>query len=124
MLADGTMLALPRAVHQGEGDHSPKQGRRTRDTPLPRDGPVIVGLRPEHIRIGGQPNRFMATLELVEPTGTQTLLKCRHGDHLLTVIDNDLLDCKPGDELMLGIEPRHLHVFAGHTDLPSQPNNL
>ena len=73
---------------------------RTRDTVIPLDGyaqaerlepgrPVVLGLRPEHIRLGPEagnaPHRFEAQFELDEPMGADNLVWLRLDGHPLSV---------------------------------------
>ena len=73
---------------------------QTRDTVIPLDGydqgerlepgrPVVLGLRPEHIRLGaeadGAPHRFEAQFELDEPMGADSLVWLRLDGHTLSV---------------------------------------
>ena len=100
----------------------------TRARELPPDGPVLVGLRPEHLRVAGTASSrdgpalggLRARLELVEPTGAHNLLKLRLAGRSITVVDPTLAPLEPGAEVVLAVRPEHVHVFpvAGRADVP------
>jgi len=79
---------------------------------LPPDGrPVVLGLRPEHLRPAGDGAALTATVVVVEASGADTLLVLREGGVTLTVLVRDRLDARPGDRIGLDIDPGKLHVF-------------
>jgi sn-glycerol 3-phosphate transport system ATP-binding protein len=87
----GTALALPAAA--------------------PRDGPLLLGLRPEHAEIipeGGWPMQ----IELVEMLGAERLLYGRLADAAFTLrIDATLPSPHAGDRVRVTASPEHLHWF-------------
>ena len=84
--------------------------------PVPRpmraqDGQkVLLGTRPEHL----QPDPsgpLAAQVEVIEPTGADTMLMCTLGGQSLVVVVRDRVDLRPGDPLRLSPAADKLHVF-------------
>jgi multiple sugar transport system ATP-binding protein len=72
--------------------------------------PVLLGSRPEHLApVGG--GTLAARVEVIEPTGADTLLMCTLGGHALTVVVRDRVMLRPGDPIHLAPELDTLHVF-------------
>ncbi len=90
-------------------------GDRTMSLPAaaPRSGPLVLGIRPEHIAIdatssGGWP----LVVEALEMLGAERLVYGRLGDALFTVrIDATRVPPKTGETVMLSAAPSHLHWF-------------
>ena len=94
---DGTRLPLPR--------------------PAPRDGPLILGVRPEHVHwnMGGAEG-WQLQVDVVEMLGAERLVYCRLADSLFTVrIDGTLPAPAPGDRVPLQVEADRLHWFDAAT---------
>jgi multiple sugar transport system ATP-binding protein len=85
-------------------------------------GDLIVGLRPEDLRLGRETHpataiRIRGLAEVVEPLGPETLVT--------TVVDGIRLVARfpprsgvePGDEVELALDPRHLHLFDRESGL-------
>jgi sn-glycerol 3-phosphate transport system ATP-binding protein len=76
-------------------------------------GAVTVGIRPEHLAIGGRPGASLPlTVELIEPLGAETLVHGRlpGGREITARIDGES-DVAIGARLAFGVEPRHVHLF-------------
>ena len=77
----------------------------------PRDGEVILGLRPEHAALGdtgGWPLR----VEVVEMLGAERLVYGKLGDAAFTLrLDGTLPPPKPGDTVHLQADAARLHWF-------------
>jgi multiple sugar transport system ATP-binding protein len=71
---------------------------------------VLLGSRPEHLApaSGGT---LAARVEVIEPTGADTLLMCTLGGQDLTVVVRDRVMLRPGDPVQLAPELDKLHVF-------------
>jgi sn-glycerol 3-phosphate transport system ATP-binding protein len=79
----------------------------------PRDGDLVLGLRPEHASLaadgtGGWPLR----IEMIEMLGAERLVYGRIGDALFTVrVEGTLAAPKVGDVMALRMDARYLHWF-------------
>ncbi len=79
----------------------------------PRDGELILGLRPEHARwdAAGE-NPWQLQVDVVETLGAERLVYCRLGETLFTVrIDGTLSAPVPGERVPLGVSAERLHWF-------------
>jgi multiple sugar transport system ATP-binding protein len=78
-----------------------------RTAPKGRD--VVYGVRPEHVALvsGGEP----ANVVLVEPTGPETQVTLRLGDHDLLAVIRERTALRPGDMAHVSIDPRQVHLF-------------
>ena len=72
-------------------------------------GKVILGIRPEEIKIGG--DTVEAVVEVIEELGLHRLLYCRCGTSPITVVDESEGNNKPGDRLALGLPQSKVHLF-------------
>jgi sn-glycerol 3-phosphate transport system ATP-binding protein len=85
--------------------------------PAPRQGELILGLRPEHASLvpdgaDGWPLR----VEMIEMLGAERLVYGRIGDALFTVrVDGTAVPPQVGDTLTLRMEARQLHWFDAAT---------
>jgi sn-glycerol 3-phosphate transport system ATP-binding protein len=86
----------------------------------PRDGELILGLRPEHLdhwrpeQAGGSGWPF--TVEVVEMLGAERLIYGRLGSEMFTLrIDATLPAPSIGSKLMLELSAKHLHWFDAQT---------
>jgi sn-glycerol 3-phosphate transport system ATP-binding protein len=81
--------------------------------PAPRDGELILGLRPEHCDISSQGGAgWPLRVEVVEMLGAERLVYCRLGDALFTLrIDATLVPPAVGTTLLLRMTAQHLHWF-------------
>ena len=82
--------------------------------------PVILGIRPEHIRLGmpetGSPDAtFAAEVQLVERLGHESFAFVTAGEHPLTVRMSQQEDVMPGDRITLHADIGRLHVFDPDT---------
>jgi sn-glycerol 3-phosphate transport system ATP-binding protein len=80
----------------------------------PRDGELILGVRPEHceIAVDGWPLK----VEMIEMLGAERLVYGRLGDALYTVRMNGThVPPKLGDTVALRVAPEHLHWFDAQT---------
>jgi multiple sugar transport system ATP-binding protein len=76
--------------------------------------PVIVGTRPEHLTLsdgGGIPARVV----VVEPTGAETLVLCRHADAELAAVFRERHDFSPGRTIHLHPDLQRAHLFDAST---------
>ncbi len=75
---------------------------------------VTLGVRPEHLTVGG-PNAFAATVEIVEPTGAETVLNVNWGSASLVCVLHERVAARPGETLPLGFDGAPLHFFDAAT---------
>jgi multiple sugar transport system ATP-binding protein len=74
------------------------------------DGQKIqFGVRPEHIELGGL--GLAAHVHVIEPTGADTQVMCKLGQHEVVVIARDRVTAKPGDAISLNPDLSRAHVF-------------
>jgi sn-glycerol 3-phosphate transport system ATP-binding protein len=80
-------------------------------TPAPREGALILGLRPEHA-VWGDADGWPLTVEVVEMLGAERLVHGRLGNATFTLrIDGTLSAPKPGQVLPLHPLQQRLHWF-------------
>jgi sn-glycerol 3-phosphate transport system ATP-binding protein len=79
----------------------------------PRNGELILGLRPEHARLSAAGEAgWPMQVEMIEMLGAERLVYGRLGDTLFTVrIEGTLLPPKPGDMMSVTMDAGHLHWF-------------
>lgn len=75
--------------------------------------PVIYGIRPEHLDRAD--DGFPAQVAVVEPTGPETLLFLRFGEHEMVAMLPDWHDVKPGQTVHLRPRADRAHVFDSAT---------
>jgi multiple sugar transport system ATP-binding protein len=70
---------------------------------------VIVGTRPEHLTLAasGIPSKVV----VVEPTGAETLVACRHEGAELAAVFRERHDFAPGSTIHLQPDPQRAHLF-------------
>jgi multiple sugar transport system ATP-binding protein len=93
--ADGTRWPLPAngaAQHRGE---------------------VIYGIRPEHLRL--DPEGVRATVQVVEPTGSETQVILRAGSAQIIGAFRDRIAARPGEILPISPDPALVHLFDRHS---------
>jgi len=97
-LADGTRLQAPLNAGGSDGQS------------------VVLGTRPEHLQLaasGGIPSRVV----VLEPTGADTFVACRHGGTEVAAVFRERHDFAPGSTIHLVPDPRRAHLFdAGSGD--------
>lgn len=86
------------------------------EQPLIRDGELILGVRPEHLKPAAQ--GWPMRVDLVEMLGAERLVHGRLGEHALVVrIDAQDPAPAPGSVWTVSAEARHLHAFDAATGL-------
>jgi multiple sugar transport system ATP-binding protein len=73
--------------------------------------PVLLGVRPETFELANGATSLPALVEVIEPTGADTLLMCRTGDQEAVVVLRERTDVRPGDRISLRPDLAKLHVF-------------
>ena len=93
--ADGTTWNLP---SKGNGHQA---------------GPAVYGIRPEHLRL--DPDGIKASVQVVEPMGSETQVLLRVGDQSLVAAFRDRIMAKPGELLPISPDPALIHLFDGQS---------
>ena len=90
-LGDGTRLAAPANAGGVDGQ------------------PVVMGMRPEHLTLAqsGIPSKVV----VVEPTGADTFVACRHEGADFSVVFRERHDFAPGTTIHLQPDLLHAHLF-------------
>jgi multiple sugar transport system ATP-binding protein len=96
-LADGTQLTAPANAGGADGQA------------------VIMGVRPEHLTLAdsGIPSQVV----VVEPTGADTFVACRHEGAEFSVVFRERHDFPPGTTIHLQPDLQHAHLFDAGTGL-------
>ena len=76
---------------------------------------ATLGVRPEHVVIGGSGDAIAAQIEGIEYLGADSLLSCRVGSESLTARVAGRVGLRRGDTAQLGWAPGALHIFDGAT---------
>jgi multiple sugar transport system ATP-binding protein len=88
---------------------------------LPEGLGVLVGMRPEHISIVRQSNpvagtlQLQAVVEVIEPTGADTQVFCKLGEHSIMAAVRDRIEAVPGEKLWLCPDADRIHLFDAKT---------
>jgi multiple sugar transport system ATP-binding protein len=79
------------------------------DVPHAPQGPVKLGIRPEHLRLdaGG----LQAEVLVVEPTGSETQVALRLGEQELVGVFRERIPMNPGDMIGISISSDQAHLF-------------
>lgn len=113
-------------VFEGRLTRDGKQARVTGsgfDISLPADAQtpdraeVTVALRPEHLRLHTKAVKgaVQARIDVVQPTGSQTILSLHVGDLHMTSLVAQFLDRWPQDTLWVDFDPAHVMLFDKKT---------
>jgi sn-glycerol 3-phosphate transport system ATP-binding protein len=79
--------------------------------PAPRNGELMLGLRPEHV-VAGSDSGWPLRVELIEMLGAERLVHGQLGGHPFTLrMDGMLPPPATGSTLALQLSARHLHWF-------------
>jgi len=82
----------------------------------PRAGELILGVRPEHLRVDTSAAGWSFVVGMSEMLGAERLVYGKVGDASLTLrIDAVLPEPPPGSTLSLSAAPQHLHWFDAQT---------
>jgi multiple sugar transport system ATP-binding protein len=75
----------------------------------PVDGPAVYGVRPEHLML--DPGGIPATVQVVEPTGSETQVLMRIGGQPVIGAFRERVTAKPGEILPVRPDPALVHLF-------------
>ncbi|TBR26887.1 MAG: TOBE domain-containing protein, partial [Reyranella sp.] len=73
------------------------------------DGPAVYGVRPEHLML--DPGGIPATVQVVEPTGSETQVLMRIGGQSVIGAFRERVTAKPGEILPVRPDPALVHLF-------------
>ncbi|HTJ57890.1 MAG TPA: sn-glycerol-3-phosphate ABC transporter ATP-binding protein UgpC [Devosiaceae bacterium] len=90
--SDGTRLLLP------EGRGMPDQS-------------VVLGIRPEHLRLAAPGDGLAAVVEVVEPTGPNIEVITSVAGARFCAVFNDRHPFRPGETIYLAPQPDKIHLF-------------
>ena len=80
-----------------------------------KDGPAVLGVRPEHVAFGdaasAMPYRQEADIEIVEPMGSDTLVWTRLGGQPVSVRVETERALAPGARVQIGFDPMRASLF-------------
>jgi multiple sugar transport system ATP-binding protein len=76
---------------------------------------VVLGVRPEHLRIAAGEGALQAQVELVEPVGSEAFVHLRSGEQMLVVRMAPEGVPAVGDAVALHIDSTRLHFFDAQT---------
>jgi len=76
---------------------------------------VIIGVRPEHLRLDEAGAGMIGQVTLVEPTGAQVQIVAETGSGSLTAVLNERVMPKIGSTIAFSPAAGSLHVFDGET---------
>jgi multiple sugar transport system ATP-binding protein len=71
--------------------------------------PAVYGIRPEHLVLDD--SGFPATVEVVEPTGSETQVVARAGGHEITAVFRERISARPGEVIRIAPRQEHAHLF-------------
>jgi multiple sugar transport system ATP-binding protein len=95
-LNDGTLLDAPPRTSGADGQ------------------PVVFGTRPEHLTLGDA-GGIPARVVVMEPTGMDTFVACRHEGIELSAVFRERHDFAPGSTIHLLPDPQRAHLFDANT---------
>ncbi|GAA2859532.1 multiple sugar transport system ATP-binding protein [Aminobacter niigataensis] len=84
---------------------------------IPADGAgrqAIYGIRPEHFVLGGA-NAVPLTVEVIEPTGSETQVFAKLGDNNVVGVFRERIDVRPGQTISVIPDLDHVHLFDADT---------
>ncbi|KAA9155668.1 sn-glycerol-3-phosphate ABC transporter ATP-binding protein UgpC [Amycolatopsis acidicola] len=72
---------------------------------------VTLGIRPEHLRLGGERRDLRGIVRLLENLGSEEVAHCSVGDTRVCVRGPRPLGLAAGDDVSLSTDPAHVHLF-------------
>ncbi|MFN3284952.1 MAG: ABC transporter ATP-binding protein [bacterium] len=79
-----------------------------------RGGPVLVGIRPEHVSVGT--GLLRGEVLVAEPLGAQKLLTVRTAQHVVKAAVGPDHAARTGDHVALDLPEAHLRLMDAHTE--------
>ncbi len=78
---------------------------------------VVYGIRPEHLAFDPSSEILSAEVVVVEPTGTQILVKCLVGGVEVKAVFHERHALAPGERIGLKPTPEHVYLFDAESGL-------
>ena len=113
-----SMNFLPGIVRVRDGLQVETSGATLDAAPLAglQDGrKIVLGVRPEHLAVGA--DGIPVSVLVVEPTGSETHVVCRHGDGDLVAVFRERVSFKAGEQLRLRPQPEFIQLFDAATGM-------
>ncbi|MEO1491362.1 MAG: sn-glycerol-3-phosphate ABC transporter ATP-binding protein UgpC [Pseudomonadota bacterium] len=85
-------------------------GEHAISTQMAKDGPVKVGIRPEHLSVSSGSSGLPVTIDDIEPQGAETLLYSRFQETSIVIRQPGKVH-HDGSTGALSMDPAHLHLF-------------
>jgi ABC-type sugar transport system ATPase subunit len=85
-------------------------------TTVPHDRPVVLGIRPEAIRLGPPDRGPVAEVGELEPLGNETLVSLEAGGTSLVARVDGAVAVRRADRVGISVEPASLHWFDPETE--------
>jgi multiple sugar transport system ATP-binding protein len=76
---------------------------------------IILGIRPEHLRLANGSGGVSANVVVTEPTGSEVQIVAKHGGEDMIAVFRERLQPAPGETLRLTPDPAHIHLFDTET---------
>ena len=76
---------------------------------------MILGIRPEHLRLSPGSEGMSAQVVVTEPMGSEVQVLAKHGDEDVIVLFRERFQPAPGETLRLIPDPAHIHMFDAQT---------
>lgn len=87
-------------------------GSRVGEAPIKLvDQDILCGVRPEHMYITTTGSSLRLAVEVIEPTGAETIVQGKIGADAVTCTFRERLDVRPGGVLDINIDTAHIHLF-------------
>jgi len=77
--------------------------------PVPGEDRVTIGVRPEHLSLASA--GWPAVVSVIEPTGSETQITARMGNHVIRVLIRGRTEVIPGETIHLTARAADVHVF-------------
>ena len=78
---------------------------------------VVYGIRPEHLDLATKGKGIDATISVVEPTGSETMVVLKAGTGTMTALFRERHDLRPDQTLHLRPRPGSIHAFDAETGM-------
>jgi multiple sugar transport system ATP-binding protein len=120
-LGSPAMTFIPGVIERGDG----RSKLRTKsglvlpvgETSAAPGQSVEIGIRPEHYRLRSEGEGIPFEVQVIEPTGAETLFFGTIGGAEARCVFRERIAANPGDILHLTADPAHIHVFDQQTGM-------